>query len=88
MLGTDGRRHPEETESMVFLDVELPLAQVIRYRGWLPRGTGHGVPPGTNVALCGAVPEYVWLGPFDGASAERAVHPCSVCLSLSRSTGA
>jgi len=88
VLGTDGRRHPQETESVVFLGEDLPLVQIIGYRGWLPQGIGHGVPPGTDVALCGAVPEYVWLGTFHGASTERAVHQCSVCLRLSRSADA
>jgi len=53
-------------------------------RGWLPHGTGHGVPPGTSAALCGAVPQFVWLGPCDDPSTEGTVRPCRHCLVRSR----
>jgi len=80
VLGTDGRRHPAEDEGPWFLLDDGPLVGGSGYPGWSPTGPGHGVPPGTDVALCGATARYVWLGPFVSESTERVVQQCPECL--------
>lgn len=86
VLGTDRRVHTLE------IDVDQPLlADVLTdvlvprrggYVGWLPDGTGHGVPPDTATALCGVVPQFLWLGEFLSDSVERVVRRCEACVAL------
>lgn len=50
------------------------------FRDWVPAGIGHAVPAGSDTALCGLAPPYVWEGAFDARS--RVLDVCRSCASL------
>jgi hypothetical protein len=50
--------------------------------GHYPAGTGHAVPVGTSLALCGLTPPYLWAGDFDPGS--RVLTICQRCAQLAR----
>jgi hypothetical protein len=54
-------------------------------RGDYPAGTGHAVPRGEAVALCGLMPAFLWQGAFKPRS--RILTPCGRCVQLAADIG-
>lgn len=66
----------------------LPFARglgVFGARGKYPAGTGHAVPTGETVALCGASPVHLWSSDFNPKS--RVVAACEKCVRLAARLG-